>query len=81
MTTLSLKPQINFCDNIKSHKIQIGTSLITTNQILTHFTTVIIFITVFYLIEKYLSYAMAFFTLLGILAFIFDVIQNIVALK
>ncbi len=81
MSILSLEKSPSICDRIKSHQLQIGTSLITTNRILTHFTTVIMFIIAFYLIEKYLSFAMAFLAFLGILGFIFDIIQNIVAIK
>lgn len=41
----------NLCDKIQSHKLQIGSSLITTNRILTHFSTIIMFTIAFYLIE------------------------------
>lgn len=71
----------NLWDKIKSHKLQIGSSLITTNRIMTHFTTVIMFMIAFHLIEEHLPYAMAFLALLGIFGFVFDVIQNVVALK
>jgi len=61
--------------------LQVGSSLITTNRILTYFLTVILFVVEFYLIDKYLSYAMVFFAFVGTVAFVFDVIQNYVAVK
>lgn len=39
------------------------------------------FIVAFWLIDHYLSYAMGFLAFLGILAFILDVLHNIVAMK
>lgn len=80
MKRVSLNPS-NMCDKIKSHTLHISSSLITANRILTYFSTVIMFIVSFYLIEKHLPYMMAFLAFLGVLCFIFDVLQNIVALK
>jgi len=80
MKSISINPS-SFCDKIKSHKLQIGSSLITTSIIFTYLLTVIIFIVSFYLIEEHLPYVMVFLALLGTLCFFFDVLQNIVALN
>ncbi len=81
MAIPSVKASKNLCDNIKNYKLHIGTSLVTINLILTNIASFIMFIAVFFLIEKYIAYVMAFFTLLGILVFSCDLIQNIIVLK
>jgi len=62
-------------------KLQVGSSLITANRIWTYFISIFLLIISFYLIDNYLSYVMFFFTIIGFMSFIFDVIQNIDAVK
>lgn len=81
MMALRSKFSLSFWDKIKSHKLQTGTSLITLNRVLTHFTTFIVMIISFYLIENHLSLTMAFLAFLGILSFILDLVQTIIAVK
>lgn len=80
-SALALQHSSSFWDKVKSHKLQTGTSLITFNRVLTHFTTFILMIVSFYLIENHLSSTMGFLAFLGVMSFIFDLIQTIMAVR
>ncbi len=58
-----------------------GSSLVTTNRIFTYSVTVILFLISFYLVDKYLPFTMLFFTVIGVAALLFDIIQNFVAIR
>ena len=81
MAGLRSQVLLGFWDKIKSHNLQTGTSLITLNRVMTHFTTFVVMIISFYLIENHLSLTMAFLAFLGILSFILDLFQTILAIK
>jgi len=81
MKELRQKNSLGFWDKIKSHNLQTGTSLVTLNRVLTHFTTFVLMIVAFYLIENHLSLTMGFLAFLGVLSFVFDLIQTVMAVK
>ena len=58
-----------------------GSSLVTSNRIFTYSVTLILFLISFYLVDKYLPFTMLFFTVIGLAALLFDIIQNFVAIR
>lgn len=81
MNDFALVHSSSMWDKIKSHKLQTGTALVTLNRILTHFTTFVLMIVAFYLIENHLSLTMGFLAFLGVLSFLFDLIQTMMAVR
>lgn len=76
-----MSPGAGICAKINGHKLHVGASLVTTNRIFTYSVTVVLFLISFYLVDKYLPFTMVFFTMIGLTALVFDIIQNFVAIK